>query len=250
LLFEYYLHQKKLKDHNLRDGTTFIQQINPPFNDIDGLIISASQYHVDKFDRVLFGTFGITFPEQLYKAVPKRQAEYLAGRVVAMNCLSVISLQSFQILSDKSRCPLWPELVKGSISHTNSFAASVITTDSKISGVGIDIEHFILPETIREIRKSIVDEREWQLLGEIAEDHNEIPFTTVFSAKESIFKAIFPSVKQFFDFSAVRLIAVDTDICLLEFELVETLSSDYKRGRKFTTHYFFASDSVYTLCIV
>ncbi len=94
--------------------------------------------------------------------------------------------------------PMWPKGLVGSISHSRELAAATILRDAV--GVGIDIERQrrLKVDTVRRVatkeeysRYSVVPDFDWTLL---------------FSAKESVFKAISPLVRRYIGFQEVELL--------------------------------------------
>ena len=94
--------------------------------------------------------------------------------------------------------PVWPKGLGGSISHSRELAAAIILED--VVGVGIDIEcqKRLKLDAVRKVateeeysRYSVVPEFDWTLL---------------FSAKESVFKALSPLARRYIGFQEVELL--------------------------------------------
>ena len=81
--------------------------------------------------------YQIDFPTQLKQAVPKRCAEFLAGRYVAQQALKELTTREYQIPVADDRSPIWPEGIVGSISYTDSqsIAAVAFKEDCQLLGV-------------------------------------------------------------------------------------------------------------------
>ncbi|MDI6465877.1 4'-phosphopantetheinyl transferase superfamily protein, partial [Cronobacter turicensis] len=104
------------------------------------------------------------------------------------------------------REPRWPAGFTGSITHTGHRAwATVIAAPG---GVGIDVENLMDAQTARDLAPGIIDAQERLLLGRAP-----LPFasalTLAFSAKESLFKALFPQVGDWFGFECANVVALD-----------------------------------------
>ena len=86
------------------------------------------------------------------------------------------------------REPLWPDGISGSITHSGTEAMAVVAPYPAL--IGIDSEAILAENEAREIKDGIIDVREERVLS-----HSGYPFalalTLVFSAKESLFKALF-----------------------------------------------------------
>jgi len=71
----------------------------------------------------------------------KRRAEFSLGRYCARRALSNLELETVPILRNtESREPYWPKSVRGSITHSEGFAAAAVGLTKDVSGIGIDLE--------------------------------------------------------------------------------------------------------------
>ncbi|MGF1877965.1 4'-phosphopantetheinyl transferase superfamily protein [Photobacterium frigidiphilum] len=175
---------------------------------------------------------GIILPETLHGAVKKRQAEYVAGRYLAKRCLVALGRAEADVGISQHRAPLWPKEIIGSISHSSNKAICVLNQcDLPEQGIGIDIEQCLTDGTAMSIKNTIINEAEQALITK-----HDIDFSTgltvVFSAKESLFKALFPQVRAYFDFLDAEVIAMERDN--LTIMLKKTLASTLSVGCKFT----------------
>ena len=66
---------------------------------------------------------------------------------------------------------------------------------------------------------------------------NEYSFTVVFSAKEALFKALYPVVGRYFDFLDVEISAINVSKCELEMRLLIDLSPQLLRGYTVTVRW-------------
>lgn len=178
-------------------------------------------------------------------AVLKRQCEYLAGRYCAQQSLlkieekDAIKLANKEVGTGESREPIWPEGIIGAITHSNRFAMAILTqAQGAYLGIGLDIEEEMSESLAQELSGQILSEAE-NLLNKSNEIFDNKTFVTlVFSAKESIFKAIFPSVGEYFGFDACELIELNPLEQSLSFRLVSTLSPDWQAGKRLKVKYF------------
>jgi 4'-phosphopantetheinyl transferase EntD len=108
----------------------------------------------------------------------------------------------------ENRAPIWPDGVVGSITHTGAFAAAAVAWVADIAALGIDSEQIIDPAAARDIADiCMVDEA---TLFKAAHGRNFCEFCTfVFSAKESVFKCLFPLTRKFLEFSDVLITSID-----------------------------------------
>jgi enterobactin synthetase component D len=108
------------------------------------------------------------------------------------------------------RAPIWPDRVVGSITHTGDFAAAAVAWSADIAGLGIDSEQIVDPAAAHDIAAiCMVDEA---TLFRTAHGRSAAEFCTfVFSAKEAVFKCLFPLTRRFLEFSDVRITSLDWD---------------------------------------
>ncbi|PHM31063.1 4'-phosphopantetheinyl transferase family protein [Xenorhabdus innexi] len=180
----------------------------------------------------LFTEYGIVYPERLQNAVTKRRSEYLAARYCACQILNNMGYPEFQVASAQDRSPIWPENICGSISHSTNCAIVFAASNDKYQLVGIDIEKEIKQETIDSVSASIINETEAELLAKSPLTFIQA-FTLAFSIKESLYKALYPHVKRFFDFHAAEIVEIDCVHHTVTIKLLQTLSDDYQAGSLF-----------------
>jgi enterobactin synthetase component D len=147
-------------------------------------------------------------PQALRHATQKRQREFLAGRWCAEQALRCLGADSTHVAMAGDRAPVWPDGVVGSITHTGDFAAAAVAWADDIAGLGIDSEQIIDPAAARDIADiCMVDEA---ALFKAAHGRSFCEFCTfVFSAKEAVFKCLFPLTRKFLEFSDVRITSFD-----------------------------------------
>ena len=96
-----------------------------------------------------FDEIGMTLPDHLARAVPKRRAEYLAGRYLARELLAPLGFADFTLLRGEDRAPQWPQGIAGAISHNADTALCAVHRESGLGGVGLDVETLIPDRTGR-----------------------------------------------------------------------------------------------------
>ncbi|KID54586.1 phosphopantetheinyl transferase [Pseudoalteromonas luteoviolacea] len=193
-----------------------------------------------------YAHFNQPLPDKLHRAVTKRKAEYLAGRVCAASALQPLGHTHFVVHSADDRAPIWPEGIRGSITHSKGVAMAVTTDQPDVLGIGIDIEHLMTDKQESELRGQILRDDETDAFTALGQDH-EKPLTLVFSAKESIYKALYGVVSAFFGFDAAKLIAHDREH--LQFILTTDLHPTLPTGTAITVHYQSTHDMVLTECV-
>jgi enterobactin synthetase component D len=196
------------------------------------------RYHVDRWHPEAAHENGVVIPEQMARAVPKRLAEFVAGRALAHRLLEQRGCMQKVAIREGERAPLWPPGFVGSITHSHGIAACAVLAESEARSVGIDIEHWMSGETA-----AAVGERIWTLeeaaVFEAGGWDAVQALTVVFSAKESLYKALNPLCHRFFGFTEAKVTAFagDVDAGSLTLELQETLNSEYVCGRALDVHY-------------
>jgi len=144
----------------------------------------------------------------------KRRFEFLAGRLCAARSLRMMGVDAPFPLPVHDRLPIWPSNVVGSISHCNSLAVALTAPGFGYRAVGIDVESLIEPPTASEMRRLVGCDEEWVRL----ERHipcQQQSLTQLFSAKEALYKALFPSVGHFKDFDAASFCGYESGALLL-----------------------------------
>lgn len=191
----------------------------------------------------------ITLPEALNKAVPKRQAEFLAGRYCARQALARAAegRAPFEALvpTRADRAPAWPEGYVGSITHTKGFVAAAAARADDVRSIGLDSEHVMTAETAENVRSMVALEGELAALAGSGLDPTRL-LTLVFSAKETLYKCLHPLVGRFFGFHEARLTSVDLEGRRYHIELVGGLSDEFRDGARFGGRFAFDHGLVHT----
>ena len=136
---------------------------------------------------------------------PKRKAEFKLGRICAHEALKRFNLESVPILRNPyTREPCWPESIHGSITHSGNLSAVAVGSTRDISGIGLDLEDLSRKIDFK-LRKHIClkDELEW--LKKFKPEQANRNLRIIFSAKESIFKCLFPISKTYLHFKDANI---------------------------------------------
>lgn len=193
----------------------------------------ALGYHDD-----LFVQLGIYFPPTVQRSAIKRKAEFLAGRLAVSHLISRrFNVQNSYVAIGDDRSPVWPTGLIGSISHTSNTAVCLLGLQSKISLLGVDIEDRMSSQTVDDIKGIVVsakEERRCALCLSLA--LNDV-IAIVFSAKESLFKSLYPKVLAYFDFFAAELVSIDMHQQLIVFALTKNLCDEYREGDRFSCYF-------------
>lgn len=206
------------------------------------LIAFETSYYSD----ALFNQLSIPFPQMLKSAVIKRQADYLAGRYAASQLLKEAGCD-VAVSMGNDRAPVWPAGWWGSISHTEKWAIAILAPYRSNINLGVDIET-LRPRVMREIATTFTTASERELIAT-----SSLPFENAlliaFSAKESLFKALYPQVQHIFGFEAARLCEISTSQNRFTLELTRPLAPSLHTGYRTNCYYLMNEDRVITLVV-
>jgi 4'-phosphopantetheinyl transferase EntD len=142
------------------------------------------------------------------RAVDKRVLEFTAGRSCARAALIRLGGPPVALSVGAHREPLWPQGFVGSITHCEGHCAAAVARQDRasITSLGLDAEPAQpLPEEIVH-RVLTAGEQDWLL----RRGRDSLPWDRlVFSAKESVFKCLFPVERRYIDFHEVEIAFVE-----------------------------------------
>jgi 4'-phosphopantetheinyl transferase EntD len=202
---------------------------------------------VSAVDGKIEAASGDLFPEEaasIRSAVPKRQREFLAGRVFARRALAAAGFPACSLPSKLDRTPAWPPGTVGSITHSDRYCGAAVAPSREIAAIGIDIE-----ETSRfeaEFLRFICTPAEYEALEPLPSERRRVLGTVVFSAKESFFKCQYTLTGALFGFMAVE---IQLDEPAGEFAVRPCGGSDVLARFRRTRGRFLARDGVVSTAI-
>lgn len=222
-----------------------VEWLNVP--DYPGKIVSCS-FAPENYQDHYFELMTTGLPKHLHQAVSKRKAEFLAGRWLARQALASLGIENFFVLRNEDRTPNWPPGIVGSISHNLDTVVCAAHCEQGIGGVGIDIESWLSPILANDIHPVIISPQEKVLLKNkpTSITFNDI-LTLIFSAKESLFKALYPRVKCWFDFLDVQVLNIDWQKKTFSLILMKTLAKNFQAGQHFNGRFIVNEHTVTTL---
>lgn len=192
----------------------------------------------------------VFLPARLKKAVLRRQVDFMAGRLCAQRALQAAGCESnAEIITGEHGSPIWPASFLGSISHCDGFAIASVARAQHIAGLGIDVEQKMSAEVAGDVREQLANNEE-MAMGCNGSMSPEAWLTVLFSGKESLFKALYPNVRRYFDF--LDATAEHLDACAGTFTLclrIE-LSPDHMQGSIYPIRFHWNGDRVFTRCIL
>lgn len=130
------------------------------------------------------------FPDEaaaVARAAPKRRREFAFGRACARAALGA----DVAIAVGDRGMPVWPAGSSGSITHTDDYAAAAVV---RTGAIGIDLESLAQVARVPDLLATVA------LPSERA-----VPAAVLFSAKESVYKCLYPRARRFLEFHDVEL---------------------------------------------
>ncbi len=137
-------------------------------------------------------------------ASEKRKIDFSLGRAAAHRALSRFDIPAeIPILRGESREPLWPVGIVGSIAHASGYGVAAVAREGDYRGLGVDIQKIEERYTDHLIsRFADSDEFEWVCSDASKRTERAV---RLFSAKESVFKALYPIGRVWFAFDVAHL---------------------------------------------
>ena len=135
----------------------------------------------------------------------QRKSEYASGRRVAHEAIKLLAGEPQAVTRD-GRLPVWPAAYCGSISHSREVAVALVASTGDCQGVGLDV-----------VKKNAVSVKVGIRIMHPEEMHPSTGFTDtdwraiVFSAKESVYKAVHPLIGEFLGFRDVEIKMNESD---------------------------------------
>ena len=223
----------------------FLTVLGPAEEVGQGFSLLCGHYAVERFWPECFAELGVELPAPLHLAAPRRQAEYLAGRAVAGWLLQAVGAGPAQVGYGADRLPIWPAGYRGSISHARGHVVSLARRGAD-HHAGVDVEALLTGKSLSAVlRKAVLAADLAQLAGEVT----AADATAIFSAKEALFKALYPMVQRWFGFEAAELAAPPAEDRLL-LRLTGDLTGDLRAGQVFDVHLRRRADHVISWVIV
>ncbi|WP_437609812.1 4'-phosphopantetheinyl transferase family protein [Erwinia sp. V71] len=216
--------------------------------DFPWLNLTEIRFAPQHYDDALFSLLECPFPAHLQQAVRKRRAEYLASRYAARTALASAGIADFLLLNDHQRAPIWPAGICGSLSHSEQRAVLLTAAARPQRWIGIDTEQLMSRERAAELSEVIITARERQWL-----QHSDISLalgvTLAFSLKESLYKALYPALRQFMDFHSAEVVMLDQENGRASLKLTRDFRAEFSAGRQFAGYFRQQQDEITTYIV-
>ncbi|HYM24278.1 MAG TPA: 4'-phosphopantetheinyl transferase superfamily protein [Vicinamibacterales bacterium] len=195
---------------------------------------------------------GIRLPQRLRTAVRSRQVEFLAGRACAERAIARLDpdRRRFVVRTLRSGAPRFPPALAGSITHAAGFVSAAVAHRSDVAAIGIDSEHVAASRRASRVmpRVAAARELEWAVRGACLD--RETAITLLFSAKESLFKALYARVGRQFDFLDACIEVSGGSSGSLRALLLVTLSDRARKGAAFDGRFVIRDGFVHTAVVI
>lgn len=218
-----------------------------------GLCCQGVHFQLQDYRDPLYYDYRIAMPMTIQRAVPRRKAEFLAGRLAARQaCQSAGVSGAMDIRIGPLRAPVWPQGLVGSISHCYPSIglgiALAVAGPAQRGLLGVDAE--LIPDRRYSdmIAESALNTRERAYLGTLSNLEYGVYTTLVFSAKESIFKAYAPVTQAYFEFDAAEVMMLDDTRML--FRLTQPLAPDLPSGLEIVVRWMLLTPDVVLTAVV
>jgi 4'-phosphopantetheinyl transferase EntD len=141
--------------------------------------------------------------ECVAQALPARRREFAAGRACARRLLARLGFAPEALRRASDRSPLWPRGAIGSIAHSGSLCAVAVARTGRLSALGLDTE----PDEPLEddLWSTICTPRELDSLSAGPPGARGRTVRLVFSAKESVYKCLYPRTRAVLEFHEVEI---------------------------------------------
>jgi len=173
----------------------------------------------------------------------KRRREFLGGRSMARQVLKDAGWPTSPILIGPKREPLWPGGIVGSLTHSEGHCAAAVALEEHIPALGIDLE--CRSGLDRKLWPRILTRTERENLARLPDDEQEGAALAHFSAKEALYKCLFPKARVWFDFQDAEL-AIDREAQTLHVMGLASEVACSLHGGRIVGRYLQSKDDVLT----
>ena len=140
----------------------------------------------------------------------KRQREFTCGRYYAHQLLIAAGYGDCFVDRDDKGCPIWPDGVIGSISHTNDYCVAVLSANTATAALGVDLEE--CGRMKESLWPRLFTDQEIQQIRAVRSPAESMRLAAIiFSAKEAFYKCDYPLNGRSYDFREVEVTVNDTE---------------------------------------
>ena len=198
---------------------------------LPGTVFLSTRFEPKLLEAGDFQRCAVPPPASIQRSVAKRQAEFLAGRLCARSALQRLDGLDCIPAIGEDRAPVWPAHISGSITHSTGHAAAIVGHKAQWRGLGMDLENLLPLERAKRLAGEILTADEMQRMATGPREQIAQCVTLTFSAKESLFKALYPIVHKRFYFEHAEVLEW-SDTGSLRLRLLTELSSEWCYGKE------------------
>jgi enterobactin synthetase component D len=191
----------------------------------------------------------MVLPDSLRGSVRRRQVEFLAGRSCAQRAMAQLDFQgrSAPALTRPGGAPEFPSGLVGSITHAGGFVSAALARTTVTESIGIDSEVIASPRRASRVMRRIATAGELDAASRHVDRDRARAVTLLFSAKESLFKCLYPQVGRSFDYRDAHVDVAAEGACGLFQAVVRvSLSECVRRGAVFAGRFEIRDGYVHT----
>ena len=165
------------------------------------------------------------------RAIERRRRFFALGRAAAREALAELGVERTPIGRGPGGEPLWPRGFVGAISHAGDLALVLVGRRSDYVGLGVDVEEVARGPSPRAARLICrPHEMEWADV-----DSGTERLAMVFSAKEAVFKALYPIEQVWLGFSDAEL-TWRPERCSFDARILKSVGERYPAGFALEVH--------------
>ena len=198
---------------------------------LPGTVFLSTRFEPKLLEAGDFQRCAVPPPASIQRSVAKRQAEFLAGRLCARSALQRLDGLDCIPAIGEDRAPVWPAHISGSITHSTGHAAAIVGHKAQWRGLGMDLENLLPLERAERLAGEILTADEMQRMAAGLREQIAQCVTLTFSAKESLFKALYPIVHTRFYFEHAEVLEW-SETGSLRLRLLTELSSEWCYGKE------------------
>ncbi|MGI9147809.1 MAG: 4'-phosphopantetheinyl transferase family protein, partial [Chloroflexota bacterium] len=160
-------------------------------------------------------------------AAERRRFFFALGRAAARDALAELGVAAVAIRRGSAGEPVWPDGIVGAITHTGDLAVAIAGWRSDYAGLGVDLEQ-LSPGLSARAARLVCTPLEMAWVGEAGASSRA---TLLFSAKEAVFKALYPIERIWLGFGDAEL-EWHADRSAFEAHLLKCASASHPAGSR------------------
>lgn len=164
--------------------------------------------------------------EQVAKAVAKRQADFITGRWCAHQALLRLGLPAEVIAANALGGPIWPSGAVGSISHDGGMCLATVLPSTLAAGVGVDLFDTQRAFSTEGFDTLVLSPEELRFSATMVDRYTYLAL--LFSAKESVVKAVSDVVGRYLDMREID-VCIQADLIQARLQGFPTIHGRWRR---------------------